>query len=332
MKKNEQRVLSGMRPSGPLHLGNYHGALQNWVKLQDEYECFYFIADWHTLTTHYADLTELKPWVESILIDWLACGLDPKKATFFIQSWVPEHAELHLLLSMMTPISWLERVPSYKEIRKEMSDRDLSTYGFLGYPMLQTADIVIYDANKVPVGEDQVAHIELSREVVRRFNFLYKKEVLKEPLPLLTHAPKVTGLDARKMSKSYNNCIYISDTKEAVHKKIMPAVTDPQRKRRNDPGNPDICLIFDLHKLYTPEAERSELAHGCRTAGIGCVDCKKCLLKNMDAFWDPIREKRVEIAKHPKRVWDIAREGTLHAQKVARVTMERVREAMKINY
>ena len=321
-----------MRPSGLLHLGNYHGALQNWIALQDKYECFYFVADWHTLTTHYADLAELKPWVENILIDWLACGLDPKRSDFFIQSWVKEHAELHLLLSMMTPISWLERVPSYKEIRAQMSERDLSTYGFLGYPELQTADIVIYGADRVPVGEDQVAHIELSREIVRRFNFLYKKDVLVEPKPLLTSTPKVPGLDGRKMSKSYNNCIYISDTKEAVHKKIMPAVTDPQRMRRTDPGNPDVCLIFDYHKLYTPDAERNEMAKGCRTAGIGCVDCKKCLLKNMDAFWDPIRARRSEISAKPELVWDIARDGTQRAKKVAKETMEKVREAMKVNY
>jgi len=332
MNKTTTRVLSGMRPSGLLHLGNFHGALQNWVKLQDEHECFYFVADWHTLTTHYADLTELKPWVENILIDWLACCLDPKKSTFFIQSWVLEHAELHLLLSMMTPISWLERVPSYKEIRTQLSDRDLSTYGFLGYPMLQTADIVIYDANKVPVGEDQVAHIELSREVVRRFNFLYKKDVLKEPHPLLTHTPKVPGLDGRKMSKSYDNCIYISDTKEVVHKKIMPAVTDPARKRRADPGHPEVCIIHDYHKLYSSPDVVKWCEDGCRSAAIGCVDCKKKLLEYMDTFWDPIRERRVEIAKHPKNVWEIAREGTGHASKIAKGTMEKVREAMKISY
>jgi tryptophanyl-tRNA synthetase len=329
---HQPRILSGMRSTGRLHLGNFHGALENWIKLQKDHECFFFVADWHSLTTHYDDTSNMRSIVEGVLVDWLACGLDPKNATLFIQSWILEHAELHLLLSMITPISWLERVPSYKEIRAQLSAKDLSTYGFLGYPLLQTADIVIYDANKVPVGEDQVAHIELSREIVRRFNFLYKKDVLIEPQPLLTSTPKVPGLDNRKMSKSYNNCIYISDTKEEVHKKIMPAVTDPARMRRTDKGNPDVCLIFDYHKIYTNEAERAELSKGCRSAGIGCVDCKKSLLKNMDAFWDPIREKRVEIAKHPKKVWEVASDGTLRAQKVAKETMAKVREAMKISY
>ena len=334
MKKNEMRILSGMRPTGKggLHLGNFHGALENWIKLQDEYECFFFVADWHSLTTEYAETSGIRNSIEEMLIDWLACGIDPKKATLFVQSWILEHAELHLLLSMITPISWLERVPSYKEIRTQLSERDLSTYGFLGYPMLQTADIVIYDAAKVPVGEDQVAHIELSREVVRRFNFLYKKGVLVEPHPLLTKTPKVPGLDGRKMSKSYNNCIYISDSKETVHKKIMPAVTDPARKRRNDPGNPEVCLIFDYHRLYTPDAERHDIDNGCRSAGIGCVDCKKALLKNMDAFWDPIRERRAKIAEEPTNVWDIVNDGTKEAKKAALTTMKRVREAMKIAY
>ncbi len=328
----KERVLSGMRPSGRLHLGNYHGALQNWVKIQNEYDCHFFVADWHSLTTEYADPSNLKDWVENMVIDWLACGLDPKKSKLFIQSWVPEHAELHLLLSMITPISWLERVPSYKEIKEQLSNKDLGTYGFLGYPNLQTADIIIYNASGVPVGEDQVAHVELSREIVRRFNFLYKKDVFKEPKPLLTLTPKVPGLDGRKMSKSYNNCIYISDTKEETHKKIMPAVTDPARKRRDDPGNPDVCLVFDYHKLYTPEAEQKEIDHGCRTAGIGCVDCKKKLLVHMDKFWDPIREKRVAIAKKPKKVWDIVEDGTKKARKVAQETMLKVREAMKVSY
>jgi tryptophanyl-tRNA synthetase len=269
---------------------------------------------------------------QEILIDWLACGLDPKKSTLFIQSWILEHAELHLLLSMITPLSWLERVPSYKDLKQQLSDKDLSTYGFLGYPNLQTADIVIYNANKVPVGEDQVAHIELSREIVRRFNFLYGGDVITEPQPLLTPTPKVPGLDGRKMSKSYNNCIYISDTKEAVNKKIMPAMTDPARMRRTDKGNPDVCLIFDYHKLYTPEGERKEIDAGCRSAGIGCVDCKKKLLAHMDKFWDPIRERRAEIAKKPDKVWEIAKDGTKKAKEEAQKTMERVREAMKIKY
>ncbi|MBI2092288.1 MAG: tryptophan--tRNA ligase [Deltaproteobacteria bacterium] len=326
------RILSGMRSTGKLHLGNFHGALENWIKLQNEYDCFFFVADWHSLTTDYANTANLKLFAEEMLIDWLACGIDPKKATLFIQSWILEHAELHLLLSMMTPISWLERVPSYKDIKAELSDRDLSTYGFLGYPMLQTADIVIYDAKKVPVGEDQIAHIELSREVVRRFNFLYKGEILIEPQPLLTKTPKVPGLDRRKMSKSYNNCIYISDTKEEVHKKIMPAVTDPSRKRRTDPGNPDVCIIHDYHRIYSPPEVVEWSVQGCRTAAIGCVDCKKKLLEYMDIFWEPVRERRRELAKSPKKVWEIAKEGTEDAKKTAKATMERVREAMKLRY
>jgi len=331
-QRTDARILSGMRSTGRLHLGNYHGALANWIKLQNEYECLFFVADWHSLTTHYADPVDVENIVQNVLFDWLACGLDPKKATLFVQSWILEHAELHLLLSMLTPLSWLERVPSYKDMKVQLSEKDLSTYGFLGYPLLQTADIVIYGANKVPVGEDQVAHIELSREIVRRFNYIYKKDVLIEPQPLLTSTPKVPGLDGRKMSKSYNNCIYISDTKEEVHKKIMPAMTDPARKRRTDAGNPDLCLIFDYHKIYTPQEERKQICEGCKTAGIGCVDCKKTLLKFMDLFWDPIREKRLEIAKHPRKVWDIVKEGTSRARKVASATMEKVRETMKVKY
>ncbi len=327
-----ERVLSGMRPTGRLHLGNYHGALQNWVKLQNDYECLFFVADWHCLTTDYADPKDIRGNAENMLIDWLACGLDPKKCTFFVQSWLKVHAELHLLLSMMTPLSWLERVPSYKEIRQQLTDRDLSTYGFLGYPMLMTADIIAYNANRVPVGEDQVAHIELSREVVRRFNFLYKKEVFVEPKPLLTQTPKVPGLDGRKMSKSYNNCIYIYDTKEEVRKKIMPAITDPARKRREDPGHPEVCIIHDYHKLYSSAEVCAWCEDGCRTAKIGCVDCKKKLLEGMDAFWDPIREKRAEIAKHPEQVWEIAKSGSEVAKILAETTMEKVREVMHLKY
>lgn len=332
MKEKKERVLSGMRSTGKLHLGNFHGALENWVKLQDKYDCFFFVADWHSLTTDYADPVNLKKNAEEILIDWLACGLDPKRCNLFIQSWILEHAELHLLLSMLTPLSWLERVPTYKEIRSQLTEKDLSTYGFLGYPLLQTADIVIYNANKVPVGEDQVAHIELSREIVRRFNFLYKKEVIVEPKPLLTQTPKVPGLDGRKMSKSYNNCIYISDTKEEVHKKIMPAITDPARMRRTDPGHPEVCIIHDYHKLYSPPDVNKWCEDGCRSAAIGCVDCKKKLLEYMDAFWEPIRAKRVDLAKHPQKVWEIAKEGTEAAKKIAKETMEKVRETMKLNY
>lgn len=328
----KERILSGNRPSGLLHLGNFHGAIQNWLKLQEQYECFYFVADWHSLTTEYADPSKLKDWVVEMLIDWLAVGLDPKKSTIFIQSWVPEHAELHLLLSMLTPLGWLERVPSYKEIKEQLTTRDLNMYGFLGYPLLQTADIVLYKAYGVPVGEDQVPHVELAREIVRRFNSLYGKNVLVEPKALLTHASKIPGTDGRKMSKSYNNCIYLSDDAATVEKKILPAMTDPARKKRTDPGNPDICPIFDLHKVYTPKDEQLELAKGCRSAGIGCIDCKRALLKHLNAFWEPIREKRKEIASDRNKVLDIAYTGSKKAREVAALTMEQVRPVMGLDY
>lgn len=326
----KQRILSGMRPTGRLHLGNYHGALANWVGLQDKYECYFFVADWHSLTTEYESPDQIKNWTSEVVLDYLACGLDPKKSTIFIQSMIKEHAELHLLLSMVTPVSWLERTPSYKQMRQELSAKDLSTYGFLGYPMLQTADILLYEAAKVPVGEDQVPHIELAREIVRRFNFLYKGEILTEPHPLLTPTPKVPGLDGRKMSKSFNNCIYLSDSSDELEKKIMPAVTDPARKRRTDPGNPDVCLLFDYHRLYTPPDERGGIDHGCRTAGIGCVDCKRALLKYMNEALDPIRKKRRHFQERPKEVKKIIDDGVGRARAAAEKTMEKVRGAMGV--
>lgn len=328
----KQRVLSGMRPTGPLHLGHFHGVIKNWIDLQEKYDSFYFVADWHALTTEYADPKDTAKWTYEMLLDWLSVGLDPEKAVLFIQSRILEHAELHVLLSMLTPLGWLNRVPSYKEIREQLTNKDLSTYGFLGYPLLQTADIVMYNASFVPVGEDQVAHVELAREIVRRFNFLYKEEVLVEPQSLLTHTPKVPGLDKRKMSKSYGNCIFMSDDAETLRKKIMPAVTDPARIRRDDPGNPDICLIHDYHKLYSPPDVVREIEEGCRTAKIGCVDCKKILLEHMNKFWEPVREKRKELAKKPDYVWNIAKEGDKKACKIAQETMKNVRAAMKIEY
>lgn len=330
--KDKKRILSGARPTGPLHLGNYHGAVQNWIALQKDFECFYFIADWHSLTTDYADPSNIKKWTESILIDWLAAGLNPESSTIFIQSLVPEHAELHLLLSMLTPLGWLERVPSYKEMREQLKDRDLNMYGFLGYPLLQTADIVIYRAYGVPVGEDQVPHVELAREIARRFNSIYGKDVLIEPQAILTRAPKIPGTDGRKMSKSYKNCIYLSDSAKTMEEKILPAMTDPARKRRTDPGNPDLCPIFEFHKLYTPEGERKELSKGCRTAGIGCIDCKKVLIGHLNAFWEPIREKRKELEKDVRKVWDIAFEGSRRAREEAKKTMEMIYPVMGIDY
>lgn len=327
---SQQRIVSGMRPTGPLHIGNYFGALKNWVALQEGYDCFFFVADWHSLTTEYADTAKLPMWVHEVMLDWLAAGIDPNKSTLFIQSHVKEHAELHLLLSMITPLGWLTRVPTYKELQAELSAKDLNMYGFLGYPLLQTADVALYKAHKVPVGEDQVSHLELCREVVRRFASLYNKEVFPEPAPLLTPAARVPGLDQRKMSKSYGNAIYLSDTAEAVSKKIMPAVTDPQRVRRQDPGNPDVCIIYDYHKLFSEKSICEMVNTECRSAGIGCVDCKKKLLEGMEKTLAPMRDRRASFAKDPKKLDEIFDAGAVKARKVAEKTMTEVREIMGV--
>lgn len=321
------RVLSGMQASGKLHLGNLVGALQNWVRLQDKYDCFYFIADWHALTTGYATPSVLKESTEDILINFLAAGLDPDKCTIFIQSKILQHSELHLLLSMITPLGWLERVPTYKEKQQELKDRDLSTYGFLGYPLLQTADIIIYRARYVPVGVDQVPHLEISREIARRFNFLYK-EIFPEPEALLTEFPKVPGVDGRKMSKSYDNAIYLSDSPKVAEQKILTMMTDPARKRRTDKGNPELSPVFQLHRIFSTKEERNEVAEGCRTAGIGCIECKKILIKNIFRVLEPIWQKRSELIANPKLVMEVAEKGTDKARKVAEETMHFVREAM----
>ena len=327
---NRKRVLSGMRPTGKLHLGHLFGALDNWKKLQEEYDCFFFIADWHALTTDYADPSQIKAYTVEVVLDWLAAGLDPRKATFFVQSRLPEHAELHLLFSMFTPLAWLERVPTYKEQREQITDKDLGTYGFLGYPLLQAADILIYKAHYVPVGVDQVPHIELTREVARRFNFLYRP-VLVEPEPLLTEFPKIPGTDGRKMSKSYDNAIFLSDTPEEITAKIKPMITDPARKRRTDPGNPEVCPVYDLHKVFTPKAERdSYIVPGCTTAGIGCLDCKQALLKHALPMLAPISERRAELARDPDTVLEILEDGTARAKKVASETLAEVKAAMQI--
>lgn len=323
-----ERVLSGMRSSGKPHLGNLLGALQNWVHMQETYECFYFIADWHALTTGYADTTQVREYVQELAIDYLSAGLDPDKSVLFIQSLVPEHAELHLLLSMITPLPWLERVPTFKEQQQEIKDRDLATYGFLGYPLLQTADIIMYKANWVPVGLDQVPHIEFSREVVRRFNNLYHVEVFPEPQPKLTEVPKLPGLDGRKMSKSYDNTIYLSDSPETLTQKVKTMMTDPARQRRRDPGNPDVCPVFDFHRIYSTAEERAEVSQGCRTAGIGCIDCKTVLSRNMLTALQPLHEKRVHYAAHPQQAMDVLIAGSAQARAVAQETMAEVREAM----
>lgn len=320
-----------MRPTGPLHLGHLTGALDNWVRLQDEYECFFAVVDWHALTTDYADPEAIRENILEVATDWLAAGLDPARSTLFIQSHVPEHAELHLLLSMVTPVSWLERVPSYREQQRELADRDLATYGFLGYPLLQSADIVVYKADAVPVGEDQVPHIELTREIVRRFNHLYGP-VFPEPRTLLTETPRIPGTDGRKMSKSYGNAIFLKDPPEAVREKLKPMITDPARKRRIDPGNPDICPVFDLHKAFSTEATREWAARGCRTAGIGCLDCKGGLLDHLLHRLEGIHARRPEYEARPDTVWDILREGSRRARSVAGATLREVRAAMKIGY
>ena len=324
---NKERVLSGMQASGKLHLGNLIGALSNWVQLQDGYDCYYFVADWHALTTGYADTSEIKDSTKDIIINFLAAGLDPEKCTIFLQSRVLEHAELHLLLSMITPLGWLERVPTYKEKQQELRDRDLSTYGFLGYPLLQTADIIIYRAKYVPVGIDQVPHLEISREIARRFNNLYK-EVFPEPEALLTEFPKMIGTDGRKMSKSYENAIYLSDTPQDVEQKLMTMVTDPARIKRTDAGNPELSPVYHLHKIFSSKEELEEVAKGCRTAGIGCIDCKKILIKNVFAVMEPLWAKRNELLKNPDILNDIVNKGTDKARTVARETMRLVREAM----
>jgi tryptophanyl-tRNA synthetase len=327
---SRKRVLSGMRPTGRLHLGHLFGALDNWKKLQEEYECFFFIADWHALTTDYADPSQIKTYTIEVVLDWLAAGLDPKKATFFVQSRLPEHAELHLLFSMFTPLAWLERVPTYKEQREQITDKDLGTYGFLGYPLLQAADILIYKAHYVPVGVDQVPHVELTREVARRFNFLYKP-VLVEPEALLTEFPKIPGTDGRKMSKSYDNAIFLSDTPEEITAKIKPMVTDPARKRRSDPGNPEVCPVYDLHKVFTPKEEReSYIVPGCIAAGIGCLDCKDVLLTHMLPVLAPISRRRAALARDPATVLDILEDGTFRAKKVAGETLDEAKAAMQI--
>jgi tryptophanyl-tRNA synthetase len=359
--KSRKRVLSGMRPTGKLHLGNYVGALQNWVRMQDEYECFFCVVDWHALTTDYADTSKVKENSLEVAFDWLAAGLDPEKSVIFIQSHVPAHAELHLLLSMITPLGWLERVPTYKEQRENIKDKDLGTYGFLGYPVLQAADILAYKADVVPVGEDQVAHIELTREIARRFNTFYhtirsvdpaqppedvgewmeKKErtfrgadnlfiyhVFPEPQSLLTRTPKLPGTDGRKMSKSYGNTIMLADPEPVVRQKLKTMVTDPARVRRSDPGNPDVCPVGDLHKIFSSKETLAKVYDGCRSAGIGCIECKGWAADALVQLLNPVQERRRKFEENPRLAWDILEEGTKRASAAAAETMKDVRAAM----
>lgn len=393
------RVLSGMRPTGRLHLGHYHGVLKNWLELQHEYECFFFVADWHALTTHYEDPTKIPESTRDMVIDWLAAGINPGSATLFVQSRVPEHAELHLLLSMITPLGWLERVPSYKDQQEKLKERDLATYGFLGYPLLQSADILIYKAGQVPVGEDQVAHVELTREVARRFNHIFGREpdfeikaeeakkkmgkknaklfdelrrryqeqgdqealevarallegqgnitlsdrerlfgylegggriILPEPQALLTKASKMPGLDGQKMSKSYDNTISLRDSPAEVEKALRTMPTDPARVRRTDPGDPEKCPVWQFHQVYSDSSVHEWVQQGCRSAGIGCLECKQPIIDAVLAELTPIQERAREYEAQPDLVRSILNEGCDKARDVARETMEEVRHAMSL--
>ena len=326
-----KRILSGMRPTGKLHLGNLHGALKNWVDLQNQgtYECFYFVADWHALTSDYSSTDSIRENIIDMVIDWLSVGLDPQKSTLFVQSKIREHAELFLLLSMITPLAWLERNPTYKEMKEELTNRDLSTFGFLGYPVLQAADIIMYKAHGVPVGVDQLPHVELTREITRRFNFLYR-EIFPIPEPLLTNVPKLLGIDGRKMSKSYDNSIFISDRGDALNRKIMAMFTDPQRMRKTDPGRPELCNVFSFHGLYSEEAAVGEIEVECRRAGIGCIECKKRLAARIAGELKTVHERQDYYRSHMDEVRGIIDDGNARALKIARATMEEVREAVKI--
>lgn len=338
------RILSGMRPTGKLHLGNYVGALRNWVNLQDEYDCFFFIADWHALTTDYADTRAIKQNSLEVILDYLAAGLDPEKSTLFIQSHVPQHAELHLLFSMITPLGWLERVPSYKEQRENLKDKDLGTYGFLGYPLLQSADILIYKGNFVPVGADQVAHVELTREVARRFNQFYPRkihagspnprrtDVFPEPQPLLTPAAKLPGTDGRKMSKSYGNTIMMSEPEPSLRQKLKTMVTDPARVRRGDPGEPDKCPVGDLHKIFSSSETMTKVYDGCRSAGIGCIECKSWAADSLWRVLEPMQERRAKYEADPRLAWDILEAGSSKARRAAEATMQEARDAANLSH
>jgi tryptophanyl-tRNA synthetase len=349
--QSRKRVLSGMRPTGKLHLGNYVGALQNWVGMQEKYECFFEVADWHALTTDYADTSLVKESSIEAVTDWLAAGLDPEKSVIFIQSHVPAHAELHLLFSMITPLGWLERVPSYKEQQENIKGKDLTTYGFLGYPCLQAADILIYKADVVPVGEDQVAHVELTREIARRFNGLYPRKgvggfasptatseelhqrfyVFPEPQSLLTPAAKLPGTDGRKMSKSYGNTIMLADSEPSVREKLRTMVNDPRRERRADPGDPDVCPVGDLHKIFSDPATVQNVYLGCRSATISCIECKSWAADAIVNLLNPMQERRREFEDNPRRAWEILEDGSARARSVCEATLKEVRSAMRMS-
>lgn len=331
MTAKNNRIVSGMRPTGPLHLGHYFGVLVNWVKIQEEHECFFFVADWHALTSEYADPRRIKDFVPELVKDWVAAGLDPEKCTIFHQSQVKEHAELHLLLSMMTPLGWLERNPTYKEIRQELIQKDLNTYGFLGYPVLMATDILMYKPGAVPVGHDQLPHLELTREIARRFNHL-NGEFFPEPAAMLTEDSKLPGLDGRKMSKSYLNCIYLGEAMEDVRPKIMSMLTDKNRMRKSDPGDPEICNLFPYHKILTDAGKCEEIEAGCRDASWGCVDCKKLLVESMTEFLEPMQERRRKLDENPDLVWQILDEGSKKARAKAQKNIEEIRDLLGFKY
>jgi tryptophanyl-tRNA synthetase len=330
MSQNKKKIVfSGIRPTGPAHLGNYAGAMRNWVELQDKYKCFYSIVSWHALSSEYQNSKVIKEYTLEMAIDLLSVGLDPEKCVLFVQSDVKEHAELHLLLSMITPLPWVERVPTFKDMQKELADRDINTYGYLGYPVLQTADIILYRADIVPVGEDQAAHLELAREITRRFNRLFG-EVFPEPQILLTETPRLAGTDGRKMSKSFGNAIYLKDRPEVIRAKIAPMVTDTRRKRRSDPGEPNDCPAFTLHNAFVERERRLELALACRTAGIGCLECKSAVIDSLIRLLEPYWEKRAKLEGDPELVRGILEKGNVRARKAAQKTMAAARAAIGI--
>ena len=331
MAAEKKRVVSGMRTTGKLHLGHFHGVLTNWLDFQQQYDCFFFAADWHALTSEFQHPEIVRESIQDLFLDWLSVGIDPDKVTLFIQSKIKEHAELHLLLSMITPLSWLLRNPTFKDSQNENENKsdDLATYGFLGYPVLQAADIIIYRSHLVPIGVDQLPHVELTREITRRFNYLYG-DTFPVPKPILTETPKLMGLDGRKMSKSYNNAIFLADDEETINKKVGQMVTDIQRARLKDPGDPDVCNLFPLHLLYSGKEELERIRRECPRAEIGCVECKNMLAKNLREKLAPVREKRRYYEDHSSLLEEIIENGNSRARKIAAATMEQVRENMKI--
>jgi len=316
------RVVSGMRPTGKLHLGHYLGVIKNWLELQEKYDTFFFVADWHALSTKYDEGLDLKELSVELIKEWLACGIDANKATLFIQSAVKQHAELYLVLNMITPVSWLERNPTYKDAMAQVEYKDKNNAGFLTYPVLQTADIILYDADLVPIGEDQKPHLEIAREIVRRFHFLFKKEIFVEPKELLTEVPRLPGLDGRKMSKSYNNAIYLDDSEGEIWQKVRQAKTDPARIKKTDPGHPEVCIVFEYHKAFSDNDEVKEIEEACKAGNIGCVECKKRCAKNLNLLLSPIREKKAAITN--SEILDIINQGNVKAEKMAAEKMQEV--------